>query len=84
MSGLQGRLANQVDILIFNPPYVPSTSEELKESRERNLQGEGIDLAWAGGIDGREILDQFLPLIPVRLEVSLTLRTCYLQEESVI
>lgn len=28
-SALEDRLAGQVDILIFNPPYVPTTSDEV-------------------------------------------------------
>lgn len=41
------------DILIFNPPYVLTDSEEII--------GTGLSRAWAGGIDGREIIDKLLP-----------------------
>lgn len=37
-------MKNLVDVLIFNPPYVPSVKEEEKEL---------IDKAWAGDVDGR-------------------------------
>lgn len=58
LAALEGRLHQSIDILIFNPPYVPSELEELGSS--------GIEAAWAGGKDGREVIDQFLPKLPVR------------------
>ena len=44
-----------IDILIFNPPYVPTDDDELGS--------EGIEAAWAGGIDGRVVIDRFLPIV---------------------
>jgi len=41
------------DLVIFNPPYV--VTEDPAE-----LQGEGISISWAGGKDGREVIDVFL------------------------
>lgn len=42
------RLKNKIDILLFNPPYVITETEELGS---KNLQA-----AWAGGIDGRQVM----------------------------
>lgn len=47
---------NSVDILIFNPPYVVTESLEIKSSK--------ISRAWAGGIKGREVIDNFLQFVP--------------------
>ena len=51
----QARMAGKLDILIFNPPYVPTPQSELL--------GEGISRSWAGGEKGREILDMLLPQV---------------------
>lgn len=52
-SGLERRLAGCVDIMVVNPPYVPTPEDEVGH--------EGITSAWAGGENGRSVIDKILP-----------------------
>jgi release factor glutamine methyltransferase len=51
---LVDRLEHSVDLLLFNPPYVPTDQNETIQG------GEQLQRSWAGGKDGREVLDVFL------------------------
>lgn len=52
------RLDGRVDVLIFNPPYVP-TDEVIHPSQ--SVSDNIIDAAFAGGLDGRYWIDFFFP-----------------------
>jgi release factor glutamine methyltransferase len=58
-SPLLARLQGQVDVLLFNPPYVPTPDEEVA--------GCGIESSWAGGHNGRRVIDRFLPQLAMLL-----------------
>jgi len=62
---LLDRLENSVDLLIFNPPYVPTPDDELSRSRrpeadQPHIHEGQLHLSWAGGCRGRSLIDLFL------------------------
>ncbi|PKA54271.1 hypothetical protein AXF42_Ash000104 [Apostasia shenzhenica] len=54
-SGLGGRLAGMMDVIVINPPYVPTPEEEVG--------CKGITASWAGGENGRKVIDRILPVV---------------------
>lgn len=63
LHALWPRCRAQVDVLLFNPPYVPTTEEEeTVAQRLASIQG-----SWAGGALGTTLVEQILPLVPVRV-----------------
>ena len=56
---LRQRLRSQADVIVFNPPYVPTLYEEAQMAQnEKDIGG-----AWAGGKDGMEVTNYFLDQI---------------------
>ncbi|WCJ38511.1 S-adenosyl-L-methionine-dependent methyltransferases superfamily protein [Euphorbia peplus] len=53
-SGLETRLEGKVDVMVVNPPYVPTPEDEVG--------CKGIASAWAGGENGRRVIDRILPV----------------------
>ena len=50
-----------LDVLLFNPPYVPTTDEEQAAA------GGGAAAAWAGGADGLRVTARLLARLPALL-----------------
>ncbi|OZJ06369.1 hypothetical protein BZG36_00757 [Bifiguratus adelaidae] len=55
VDGLVPRLNKRVDILTMNPPYAVTPSEEVGS--------QSIVASWAGGVDGRQVIDAVLPKV---------------------
>ncbi|KPJ09549.1 HemK methyltransferase family member 2 [Papilio machaon] len=54
-------IENKFDVILFNPPYVVTDSDECGSF--------DITASWAGGVKGREVTDRMLELIPKILTV---------------
>ncbi|KAK8953449.1 hypothetical protein KSP40_PGU001146 [Platanthera guangdongensis] len=54
-SGLGKRLSGMMDVIVVNPPYVPTPEEEVGYK--------GITSSWAGGENGRKVIDRILPAV---------------------
>ncbi len=46
---------NAFNLILFNAPYLPSEEQEITS---------WIDRAWAGGVNGREVVDRFISEVP--------------------
>jgi len=55
--------SHSMNIILFNPPYVPTPEEEVGQSI-------GIEASWAGGTHGRTIINQALPQIASLLSLN--------------
>ncbi|KAF6143027.1 hypothetical protein GIB67_041095, partial [Kingdonia uniflora] len=53
-SAMEKRLEGLVDVMVVNPPYVPTPEDEVG--------CDGIASAWAGGENGRTVIDKILPV----------------------
>jgi len=49
-------IGRQFDLIIFNPPYLPTAPDERVDG--------WLDYAWNGGDDGRAVIDRFLGQAP--------------------
>ena len=47
---------NSLDVILFNAPYVPSEENEIDSNN--------ISSSWAGGLNGRQVMNRLFPLIP--------------------
>ncbi|KAF8202949.1 putative methylase [Pholiota molesta] len=55
-SPFEYRLAHKIDVIVFNPPYVPTSEEEALDAQtSRDIGG-----AWAGGADGMQVTNVLL------------------------
>ena len=55
LTGLEDRLAGNVDLLVCNPPYVATNEGELGTS--------DISAAWAGGCRGMQVTGQVIDIL---------------------
>ncbi|MCO5550312.1 hypothetical protein L7F22_003795 [Adiantum nelumboides] len=68
VSGLEKLLDKVVDVLVFNPPYVPTPEDEVGV--------EGIASTWAGGDRGRTVIDRMPSIVDSLLSRNLLSRDC--------
>lgn len=66
------RLGNGVDILIFNPPYVPTEFEEIPS------EAATIASAWAGGTDGMDVTSTLLNQLKVRSDLYIYINNSFM------
>jgi release factor glutamine methyltransferase len=63
LSGLHG-LRRRIDVLLFNPPYVPTPEDEVWTPAADTKRI--IFASWAGGERGRVVIDRVLDQLDVR------------------
>uniref|UniRef100_A0A023F7J7 Methyltransferase HEMK2 n=1 Tax=Triatoma infestans TaxID=30076 RepID=A0A023F7J7_TRIIF len=49
------KLEGTIDLFVFNPPYIPSSEDEMFGM---------LDKAWAGSSQGRSLIDRLFPELP--------------------
>jgi len=60
---LSARLTHAVDVLVFNPPYVPTDEPELTHAQDRS----GIEGSWAGGAYGMQVTERLFECLELLL-----------------
>ncbi|XP_035205536.1 methyltransferase N6AMT1-like [Stegodyphus dumicola] len=70
----ESRIQNLVDLLICNPPYAVTPSEEVG--------GDNLQKATSGGLKGREVMDRLFPFVPKLLsKKGIFYLTCIIQND---
>ncbi|ORM40821.1 HemK methyltransferase family member 2 [Babesia sp. Xinjiang] len=73
------RSRTMVDVIMFNPPYVPSEGGDNSNKH--------IDAAWDGGVMGREVIDRFIADVGVGLNACCSTKSDvqeYLSQEGTV
>ena len=65
LGALEGRLQGGVDLLLWNPPYVPTPPEEVCSGKHTPGAAAPLSAAWAGGEAGRDVTNRLLPRLGV-------------------
>jgi release factor glutamine methyltransferase len=67
-SGVDAIRPSSIDLILFNPPYVPTSTEEMLAAQNGAITAnDELPAAWAGGIAGREVCDRILRRLPTTL-----------------
>lgn len=59
LQALLPRCKGKIDLLLFNPPYVPTTEEEEREAQAMTA----IEGSWAGGTLGTKLVEALMPCL---------------------
>jgi len=79
LESLKHRLFENIDLVVCNPPYVPTSDEELMNIKHSKPVDIGIEAAWAGGNDGcSSVTNSLIKLLP---QILSSLGVCYLVVE---
>ncbi|GAA5891477.1 hypothetical protein JCM6882_004484 [Rhodosporidiobolus microsporus] len=62
-ASLLPRLTRQIDVLIFNPPYVETGDTEAEDAQREGV----LERAWAGGEGGMRVTDRLLEQVETLL-----------------
>ncbi|GAB0088358.1 hemK methyltransferase family member 2 [Sergentomyia squamirostris] len=73
--------ANSIDLLIFNPPYVPTDANEENLGDQETFSG-CLVKSWAGGEDGCSTLNRLLPSLQEKLSHSCVFYLLLLRENN--
>uniref|UniRef100_A0A1B0CPT4 Methyltransferase HEMK2 n=1 Tax=Lutzomyia longipalpis TaxID=7200 RepID=A0A1B0CPT4_LUTLO len=71
--------ANSIDLLIFNPPYVPTEENEADSEDQATFAG-CLAKSWAGGVDGCATVRRLLPSLGEKLSQSAAFYLLLLRE----